>query len=146
MTTIAFDGHSLAADRQVSSDGALYRHSIKLHHVPGGVFACAGSVSQTHKFLRWYKAGMKSEPPVLDCFDAISLVKGKVSEWEGSDEIPSDNQKLAIGSGMVWAMAAMDFGMSAREAVTYAATRDNQTGGTVDVYLPRREPATKKKK
>ena len=89
---------------------------------------------------------MKSEPPVLDCFAAISLVKGKVSEWEGSDEIPSDNQKLAIGSGMVWAMAAMDFGMSAREAVTYAATRDNQTGGTVDVYLPRREPATKKKK
>lgn len=39
----------------------------------------------------------------------------------------------AIGSGDYFAIAAMDFGRSAKEAVKYAATRDCYTGGKIKV-------------
>ncbi len=41
-------------------------------------------------------------------------------------------QPLAIGSGWQFAIAAMDFGKSAKQAIEYAMTRDNGTGGGVD--------------
>lgn len=37
----------------------------------------------------------------------------------------------AIGSGWQFALSAMDFGRSAKEAVEYAATRDSCTGGKI---------------
>lgn len=40
----------------------------------------------------------------------------------------------AMGSGCDFALAAMDFGRSAKEAVEYAMTRDNATGGEVRVF------------
>lgn len=39
----------------------------------------------------------------------------------------------SIGSGSDWALAAMDFGKSAKQAVKYAATRDSCTGGKIRV-------------
>lgn len=40
----------------------------------------------------------------------------------------------AIGSGCQFAMAALDFGKSVKDAVKYAATRDIYTGGKIRVY------------
>ncbi len=40
----------------------------------------------------------------------------------------------AIGSGCDFALAAIDFGCSARDAVKYAMTRDNATGGRVRTF------------
>ena len=40
----------------------------------------------------------------------------------------------AIGSGAEFAMSAMDFGMTAKEAVEYTMTRDIYTGGEVTVF------------
>jgi len=48
-----------------------------------------------------------------------------------SKEALSEN--LCKGSGEFWAMAAMDFGCSAKEAVKYAMTRDMYTGGKIRV-------------
>jgi len=43
-------------------------------------------------------------------------------------------EDLTVGSGQYFAMAAMDFGKSAKEAVKYAATRDIYTGGKVHEF------------
>lgn len=40
----------------------------------------------------------------------------------------------AIGSGCDFALAAMDFGRSSMDAVKYAITRDNATGGEVRTF------------
>lgn len=145
MTTIAWDGQTLAADRRVCADGALYRTALKIHTVPGGYIACCGDVGQIHKFLSWYRGRCKDEAPELDNFGALALVHGKLSLWDGDAEMPCEwGEKLAIGSGTTWAQAAMDFGKTAIEAVEYAATRDNGTGCGVDsVQPPRRKPARK---
>lgn len=40
----------------------------------------------------------------------------------------------AVGSGCDWALAALDFGCTAKAAVEYAKTKDAATGGIVRVY------------
>ena len=40
----------------------------------------------------------------------------------------------AYGSGGDWALAALDFGFTAGNAVRYAATKDNCTGGPIYLY------------
>lgn len=40
----------------------------------------------------------------------------------------------SMGSGSAFALAALDFGKSAKEAVEYAATRDTCTGGKITVF------------
>jgi len=44
------------------------------------------------------------------------------------------NSNYAIGSGEDFAIAAMDFGRTAKEAVQYTKTRDAYTGGAVRVF------------
>jgi len=44
------------------------------------------------------------------------------------------DHNYAQGSGDQWALAALDFGDSAREAVEYAMTKDVYSGGKVHVY------------
>lgn len=51
------------------------------------------------------------------------------------------DQPLAIGSGWQFAAAAMDFGKTAKQAIEYAATRDNGTGGGVDYVRIRKTKA-----
>ena len=72
----------------------------------------------------------------LDC-SGIMLRDGKayhVFEHEGvfnEDELICND---AYGSGAQFALSALDFGKSAKEAVEYAATRDIYTGGKVHVF------------
>lgn len=136
MTTIAWDGYVLAADKQTTYGGSKYRITNKIEPVAGGYIACAGNVAQIHHFLRWYRGGKKVKKPELVNFTAIMVVRGKLSLWEGDSEIPCRIEEcMAEGSGWRWAAAAMDFGKTAVEAVQYAATRDNGTGGGVDFVV-----------
>ncbi len=127
------------------ADGALYRTAIKIHTVPGGHIACCGDVGQIHKFIKWYRGGRKDEAPELDNFGAIAIVRGVIALWDGDAEMPCEwGEKLAIGSGTTWAMAAMDFGKTAAEAVEYASTRDNATGSVIDSIQPARHKSARK--
>lgn len=150
MTTVAWDGHTLAADRQTSADGSVYRYAAKIHEIPGGHVACCGNVAQIHRFVKWLRDDRKDALDIeSENLGALMVVDGVLTLWDGSLCIPCEiGEKLAIGSGTCWAHAAMDFGKSATEAVAYAATRDNGTGGGVDavtplITKPRRKPARK---
>lgn len=59
--------------------------------------------------------------------------------WDDQTPIPVElGERIAVGSGAAWAMAAMDFGKTSAEAVAYAATRDYGTGCGVDSVQPER--------
>lgn len=137
MTTIAWDGKTLAADRQTSEAGAVYRIASKIEPIPGGHMACCGTTTQIFKFKQWARKGMRGKPPTADDMGAIVAKRGRVY-WVEDDaviEIPP-GERIATGSGWKWAAAAMDFGMDAVAAVAYASTRDNCTGGGVDSVTP----------
>lgn len=144
MTTVAWDGKTLAADRKISSQGAVWRAAPKLREIPGGYIACAGNIEQIARFLKWVHGGKKGKVPDLDDFGAIAVVHGHVTVWENGSEIPCvASERIAIGSGWAWATAAMDHGKTAVEAIEYAATRDNSTGCGVDSVRPTQRKAKK---
>jgi hypothetical protein len=39
-----------------------------------------------------------------------------------------------VGSGCDWALTALDFGLSVKDAILYAMTKDSATGGRVWIY------------
>lgn len=136
MTTIAWDGVTLAADRQTSYAGSVYLAASKIHKIPGGYIACCGEYAKFDPFLNWARKGMKGKPPTEDM--AAILIKGGKAFWveDGAIFPVEAGKKLALGTGWKWAAAAMDFGQDAVEAVAYACTRDNSSGGGVDHVRP----------
>ena len=105
MTTVAWDGKTLAADRQTTDGGAVFRLGSKLRKVPGGYIACAGCITDIHKFVAWVQAGMRGKPPTSgEGVDGIMVKSGRLYYIEDSVLIERDRrEKIAIGSGWMWA-------------------------------------------
>jgi hypothetical protein len=147
MTTIAYDGKTLAADRMVSECGSVYRQAGKIMTIPGGHIVCAGDMDAIYRFVAWVRKGAKGTPPNGTDVGGIMIQNGRLYTVESGMlmEVPPDT-KLANGCGWQWAAAAMDFGLDAVEAVAYASTRDTLTGCGIDavtITQPRRKPARK---
>ena len=126
MTTIAWDGETLAADGQVTSSFIGQNDSKKIFTKGGKVFAFCGTYSEGYGFLK------RGQP--IEC-DTIVLEFGDKSgiaiyhEKNGSHPIKAP---YAIGSGCDFAMGAMLAGCNAVDAVKIAAKLDPYTGGRIN--------------
>lgn len=58
----------------------------------------------------------------------VNINKDGYCKWQ------KEEANAAIGTGDFFALSAMDFGKTAKEAVEYAMTRDIYTGGRVRVF------------
>lgn len=128
---IAFDGR-MCCDRDIITDS-----SNKMHRFKEGVAFLTGSTSDEADFIKGLEGGALDRQ--LDT-GAFVVIDGAVF-YCGVDETntlwksPLESQWVrAIGSGQDYAVAAMDHGDSAAEAVAYSATRDVGTGGTIRVF------------
>lgn len=134
MTTIAWDGKTLAADTQATSSGMPYK-VLKLFRLDdGSIFAGSGDYGQVCAVKAWLEnADMKADKPTTD--DFAGLIVTPTCEAFRLEEalirIPVGEPFHAIGSGRDFAMAAMHCGRTAREAVEIAALYDVFTGGEV---------------
>jgi ATP-dependent protease HslVU (ClpYQ) peptidase subunit len=135
MTTIATDGHTIAADGRMSStSGAITNeHFDKLVDMPdGSVIGLAGAATDIIALRAWAEAGAEPENrPKLDkTSEALVLHPGGLVEWFDCAwrPVPQD-APVAIGSGGRFAEGAMLAGASPQEAVVIAARRDTATGG-----------------
>lgn len=138
MTTIAWDGHVLAADSLQTSNGVALWSGKKLARLKDGELVGTAGVSGYRKqFIAWYEAGadQKDRPDFSGGFAAIVITKDghavKYEEELSPIEVP-EGEKVAIGSGYLWALAAMDHGKSSVLAVEYACKRDLNSGGKVN--------------
>jgi len=146
MTTIVWDGKTLAADSQVSSECARVGKTPKLRQLAENLFvAAAGYQSDTLMFEVWAAGGFKQDAkPCIegDEFQAIVIAPDGVFEFESALMPCPLLYPTAIGSGWMWAIAALDFGATAEDAVKYAATRDVFTNDEVNfVHVTIAEPA-----
>ena len=72
MTTIAWDGKILAADRLVTRGDVIYDYQDKIYKLKNGDrIACAGSCEDTLKVIEWLENGSKSNKPTVNNFQAI---------------------------------------------------------------------------
>lgn len=137
MTTIAYNhkDKQLAVDSRTTCGGIVASDKVnKTREVNGVLFIGAGLPHDINQLIDAYPN---------QCVDAdygaivYAIDSGKVFRFgqtaaEGwwVDEVLFSR---ADGSGEQFALAAMDFGCSAKDAVKYAMTRDICTGGKVKV-------------
>lgn len=145
MTTIAFCGNSIAYDSRTSHKTSIITDSANKHErVIDMDFFCTGPVADIHVFKAYL---CKNRSSVLNPLEKhvmprelnleVLLVRDKeVYYIEVTDIIKAKplEHRYAIGSGALWATAALDFNKSALEAVQYACSKDKSTGGNVTEF------------
>ncbi|AXF51106.1 HslV family protein [Salmonella phage SPAsTU] len=157
MTTIAFDGNTLASDSQLtagtlrldSNTKKIYRPESNEQWVVDGkraiAFGVAGSLGATeivHGALRSVMVGYSGLNSTTRFIKGESLKYIVITEsgevYAGGqysdEEIPwlaKVQPPIAVGSGSEYAMGAMAAGVSAAEAVRIAMHFDVNTGGPV---------------
>ena len=133
MTTVAFDGETLAADSLQVGQCIDQIHSEKICQHGSLIAGFAGEVQQGIIALRWLKDQSKPKPSPQDLKEMSALIirDGKAYHMSDMCELIPVGKPCAIGSGGEFAMGAMLAGATAIEAVKIAAKLDVNTGGKV---------------
>lgn len=135
MTTIAYKDGVIAYDSRQTRGGAIVSDDAPKCQVVDGVsFFLAGAVCDEKALIAAY-FGTPSAAPV-EC-SGYAVDSGKLLMVGYDDKTGIWKQELdpanpdAIGSGSAYALAAMDMGASAEDAVRAAMKRDIYTGGKI---------------
>lgn len=138
MTVIAWDGRTLAADRQSTSNN-MKRSTKKIYTVRDGLVAITGGGCHGHALINWFLGDRDvSKWPLYvsdECGFIIHITKQGVWVYAGDKPAfgePILSPFIAFGSGRDYAMAAMHLGKSAKEAVKIACLFDTTCGMGVD--------------
>ena len=168
MTTIAFDGKTLASDSQLTlGDLRLDSHTQKIFQPNAGeswyvngeravAFGVSGKLSAVQAVRKELASGVygyrglttDSRFPKGDSFKYLVITEaGEVyAGGQYSDEetpwLARVSAPVAVGSGSEYAMGAMATGTSAEYAVEIASRFDINTGGAVQVLHPVKSPIT----
>lgn len=144
MTTIAWDGKTLAADRCSWSGGARrrVRKVFKVRAADGRMFlvAFAGSGTFALAVLAWMRGGTRPDPLAFLKPDELGnqcalVIDEQRRVWQlGSDLFYSQMRErvYAFGGGQDFAWGALEGGADARRAVEIAMKRSDYAGLGVD--------------
>jgi ATP-dependent protease HslVU (ClpYQ) peptidase subunit len=140
MTTIAYN-HK---DKEIAYDSRSTRGYLihndnadkKIVSDDGSIYFLAGKSGDTEDFADEFCVGRVSSR-TLDC-QGIAVKDGVafgVGTKDNGEFVAYElDCNATYGSGVDFAIAAMDFGKSAKEAVEYVKTRDIYTGGKVRTF------------
>lgn len=139
MTVIAWDGKTLAADKQMGGD--YPRTVTKLRRSAAGeIIGVCGWMNRGLVLMDWYEAG--ADPATFPAFQRdddkrceLLIVRKDGSAWSLTEEpalVHIEDAHHAIGSGRDFAAAAMYLGKTAREAVEVAIALDSACGNGID--------------
>tara|TARA_R110001632_G_C11131732_1_gene394974 strand:- start:164 stop:622 length:459 start_codon:yes stop_codon:yes gene_type:complete len=144
MTTIVYDhkNKQIACDSRSTIDGVIIDdYAIKYKNNIDKLWFICGRKGDADTFIANYNPlGIANEN--MDVSAVFVITKGDCAGGVYMAVKDSDNtyaecildHDYAQGSGEQWALSALDHGVSAKEAVEYAMTRDVYTGGKVHVY------------
>ena len=142
MTTIAWDGRTIAADSQ-STEGELrgLHPCKKLSKYKGNIYAFAGTISTCKDVIRWLKRGGKKDdfPALAELDFAVLQFKGGKCYLYQSDPTPIQVlPPYTMGTGKELALGAILAGATASRAVEIACDVDINSGLPVQHYeVPR---------
>lgn len=139
MTTIVYDAkkHQIAVDSRATANGLIVTDECQKWHITDDfVFFLAGAVHEIELVHQYY--------PNIQ-FEGSSSCQGFVYEratnrlysvgWHEGRQINNHiTYNFAFGSGMHYALAALDMGRTAKSAVEAAFKRDTGSGGKINVF------------
>lgn len=151
MTTIAYDTKTLVSDSRSSMGDIIYEEDAKKIFADVGPFAVIGIAGS-------YQDAMDTIKIISD-YTQVDHIRGIPVEELGESNLIGityegelwsyagdmscrlrEDKPFAIGSGSQYALAAMDLGKTAEEAVKYASTRDMYTNDVTQVAALFTEP------
>ena len=141
MTVIAWDGKTLAADKQATQCG-LGRKVTKIFRLRDGICGLAGNAARCARLLEWLRG--ERDPAAFpdtckgeDAPCAIAIIGGSLRFWDGdAAPVMLEGDVFATGSGRDYAIAAMHCGKTAEEAVAIASLYDVDCGMGIDTLTP----------
>jgi hypothetical protein len=138
MTVIAWDGKTLAADKQSTSNG-MRRTTTKIFRVRDGLIALTGDGGHGSALREWFMGDRDlanwPKPTSDDCGHIIHFSRGGVLVYNGAGVgtgEPVEDPFIAFGAGRDYAMAAMHLGCDAHRAVEVACVFDTGCGMGID--------------
>jgi hypothetical protein len=138
VSVIAWDGHTLAADKRASL-GTLIRTTTKIFRHADALLAYAGDAVFGEEMRAWFMRGAKPEDfPASnrdkdDWAGLLVIRKGEILRYERTPyPLQFEDKQFAIGCGRDFALAAMHLGKTAREAVEVAIALDSGCGNGID--------------
>ena len=150
MTTIAYTNHTMAADRQMSTETStnpyMYMDKMMVFNKGRSVVGFTGDAKDFYAAQKWFEGGEKLRKiPDLADFRALraDIVKDvkhvhgyrvELSVYESNFTKPLplgdfSAMKYAIGSGQDSALAAMEMGAGVEKAIEVASKYDLYTNG-----------------
>ena len=139
MTTICYDHKNkvIAVDGRINMDGVILDDGANKSISNGlGKWFFTGKVCDN---LALSKAKHDDKLEVIpDCCALVRVINDVylvTVRNEGFCEWTKCEYNVAIGSGDRFALSALDFGKSAKEAIEYEATKDVYTGGKIREYF-----------
>jgi len=135
MTTIAWDGRTLAGDTYGTLGPTIMRVVPKIRRLSnGGLIGASGTFTISAQWMKWMEHG-GDRPTIIADGDHIAGIEIKPNgeiwhhERNGSFQIAGNHH--AIGSGSGFALGALFMGADAKTAVAAAAQYDPYTGGEI---------------
>ena len=138
MTTVAYKSGIIAYDSRFTCGDIIEDdHADKRIDRDGKTFFLSGSCSDWEYLIDSYINGKAVKDKIdAKCLvvDSGNLYSAAVSDGELWKCIERAGNPIAIGSGKNFALAFMDTGMTAEEAVRATCNRDIYTGGTIRTF------------
>ena len=140
MTTIAFDGKTLAADRMSAMDGCKNGRVTKIRRTADGrLLGGAGWATSCVLMMDWMENGGERPAFQSDKDRSAHVVEvmpdGRVYRHEEGGRSLVESLPVTVGSGAPYAMAAMLCGKDAKGAVEIACELDESSAGPVDTLV-----------
>lgn len=141
MTTIAYKDGIIAYDGRCTGGSTILEddHDKKIVR-DGYIYFLSGEIGYADDFIEMYRSEIYDHEKLtkIDLY-AMVVTPEKICNIGIEDgkiyENPMRPEKYyALGSGYTYALAAMDFGKTAKEAIKYASTRDLYTGGKIRTH------------
>lgn len=138
MTCIAWDGHTLAADRRVTDGGGKTSTTTKIFRALGGLLmGGTGDASVVAELQAWFLAGAdpsafpnSARANVADFY--VFSAGGVQCYFAGPYPTSVECERFAVGAGGDVAKGAMFMGGNARQAVEAANALRGDCGDGVD--------------
>lgn len=138
MTCVAWDGKTLAADRQAGYGNGT-RTVTKIFKRGERLFGIAGDGALGMEVMNWVLEGADSTkfPSAQrdkECFTNVLVISREGTFEYARSPVPVryEDPFLALGCGRDFAIAAMHCGRDAYEAVAIACTYDSACGNGID--------------
>lgn len=152
MTTIAFRDGVMCSDSQATRGDFIDNTcTTKIYEVGGCLVGISGNAISAKKFVEWFSemaehsVAQESFPFVNitlpeklveeDFHALVAYPDNTLYEFFGCDNIiECAEEYAAVGSGMQYALCAMDSGASSEDAVAVAIKRDVYSGGDIQKF------------